>query len=385
MERLVNSELPKNCYSEPFFRHTARLATKLWLILHYRSLIVSRFNLCPKVLFVALLAVGSWSPLVAQAGVFSFLEELVSPKADASAPQEMGGGLPVQVGNSQTMQLLRSAINSDPNPAKGGGDIAVVGGMALLPESGPEGTLADISESNTHGSISVYTVRSGDTLSQISRMFGVSVNTIVWANNIRNGIIRPGDSLVILPISGVRHAVKAGDTITSIAKKYSADAREVALFNNLSVSEKLAIGDTVIIPDGEMAVPSSFQSVRLRGAGGPAYEGYYLRPILGGRKTQGLHGYNGVDLASYYGAPVFASAEGEVIIARYDGWNGGYGKYIVIAHANGTQTLYSHLSQVITYVGRQVPRGELIGHIGSTGNSTGAHLHFEVRGARNPF
>lgn len=319
------------------------------------------------------------APASVEAGVFSFLEQLVSPKADALAPQEIGGS------NSQTMQLLRSALNPDPNPAKGGGDIAVVGGTALLPESGPEGTLADVAEGNAHGSISVYVVRTGDTLSQVSRMFGVSVNTIIWANNIRNGIIRPGDSLVILPISGVQHIVKAGDTIASIAKKYSADAREVALFNNLSVNEKLAVGDTVIIPDGEMAVPASFQSMRLRGAGGPEYEGYYLRPILGGRKTQGLHGYNGVDLASYYSAPVFASAEGEVIVARYDGWNGGYGKYIVIAHPNGTQTLYGHLSQVLTYVGRQVPRGELIGNIGSTGNSTGAHLHFEIRGAKNPF
>lgn len=312
--------------------------------------------------------------------MFSFLEELVSPKADASAPQEVGAS-----GNSQTMPLLRSALNPDPNPAKGGGDIAVVGGVALLPESGPEGTIADITEGNSHGSISVYTVRQGDTIGQIARMFGVSVNTIAWANNIKSGVIRPGDSLVILPISGVQHTVKAGDTVSSIAKKYGADAREIALFNNLSVNEKLAVGDTVIIPDGELAAPSLAMPSRVRGMGGPAYEGYYLRPILGGRKTQGLHGYNGVDLANYYGAPVFSSAEGEVIVARYDGWNGGYGKYVVISHGNGTQTLYAHLSQVLTYVGRHVPRGELIGNIGSTGNSTGAHLHFEIRGAKNPF
>jgi len=304
----------------------------------------------------------------------------MSPKVNAQDSRETANG------NSQTIELLRSALNSDPNPAKGGGDISIVGGAALLPESGPSGTIADISVGNVHGSISVYTVRSGDTLSQIAKMFGVSVNTVVWANNIKNGVIRPGDSLVILPISGVQHIVKKGDTVASIAKKYSADAREVALFNNLSENAKLAVGDEVTIPDGEMAFPASFAPApRVRGAGGPTYEGYYLRPILGGRKTQGLHGYNGVDLASYYGAPVFASAEGEVIVARYDGWNGGYGKYIVISHPNGTQTLYSHLSQVITYVGRQVPRGELIGNIGSTGNSTGPHLHFEIRGARNPF
>lgn len=382
MERLIVRTFQKNRCNEAYFRRTARLAIKFWLILltPQATKRVLRFNLCTKVLFVASVLYFAFSaPASVEAGVFSFLEELVSPKADASAPQEMGGG------NSQTMSLLRSALNTDPNLAKGGGDIAVVGGVALLPESGPEGTLVDIADNNTHGSISVYTVRQGDTLSQISHMFGVSVNTIAWANNIKSGIIRPGDSLVILPISGVQHTVKAGDTVGSIAKKYGADAREVALFNNLSVNEKLAAGDTVIIPDGELAAPSLAMPSRVRGAGGPTYEGYYLRPILGGRKTQGLHGYNGVDLANYYGAPVFASAEGEVIVARYDGWNGGYGKYVVIAHPNNTQTLYAHLSQVLTYVGRQVPRGELIGNIGSTGNSTGPHLHFEIRGAKNPF
>ncbi|KKU60205.1 MAG: Peptidase M23 family protein [Parcubacteria group bacterium GW2011_GWA2_47_12] len=381
MNGSVTVDIPKRRCFQSFFRQTVRLAIKLWLILKLLcSPSSSRLNLCTKVFALAFLVVGSLSPLVAHASVFSFLEELMSPKASAQESRETA------IGNSQTIELLRSALNSDPNPAKGGGDIAIVGGVALLPESGPSGTIADISGGDAHGSISVYMVRSGDTLSQIAKMFGVSVNTIVWANNINSGIIRPGDSLVILPISGVQHIVKKGDTLASIAKKYSADAREVALFNNLSENAKLAVGDEVIIPDGEMAVSASFAPAsRVRGAGGPTYEGYYLRPILGGRKTQGLHGYNGIDLANYYGAPVFASAEGEVIVARYDGWNGGYGKYIVVAHPNGTQTLYSHLSQVLTYVGRQVPRGELIGNIGSTGNSTGPHLHFEIRGAKNPF
>jgi len=276
-------------------------------------------------------------------------------------------------------------LNPNPNPASGGGDISVVGGTALLPESGPSGTIADISQENPHGTISVYTVRQGDTLSQIAKMFGVSINTIAWGNDLKNGTIKPGDTLLILPISGVRHIVVKGDTVAGIAKKYKADAREISLFNNLSESALLAAGTEIIIPDGEGAAVNLGPASRVRGGGGPSYDGYYLRPILGGRKTQGLHGYNGIDLANYFGAPVFASAGGEVIVAKYDGWNGGYGKYVVIAHPNGTQTLYSHLSQVLTYVGRQVARGEVIGNIGSTGNSTGPHLHFEVRGARNPF
>ena len=124
---------------------------------------------------------------------------------------------------------------------------------------------------------------------------------------------------------------------------------------------------------------------RLRGAGGPNYDGYYTRPVLRAQKSQGLHGYNGIDLASYIGAPILAAAGGEVIIARDSGWNGGYGNYIVINHPNGTQTLYGHLQSLIVYPGKYVVRGEVIGYMGSTGRSTGSHLHFEVRGAKNPF
>ena len=106
---------------------------------------------------------------------------------------------------------------------------------------------------------------------------------------------------------------------------------------------------------------------------------------MGGRKTQGIHGYNGVDLASSCGEPVFASASGSVILARPTGWNSGYGQYTVLSHSNSTQTLYAHLSKIFVSPGQNVSQGAIIGLIGSTGRSTGCHVHFEVRGARNPF
>ena len=103
-------------------------------------------------------------------------------------------------------------------------------------------------------------------------------------------------------------------------------------------------------------------------------------------KTQGLHGYNGVDLAAKTGTPIMASASGEVIVAKSGGYNGGYGSYVVIQHGNGSQTLYSHMSSVSTYKGATVVQGQVIGTVGSTGKSTGSHLHFEIRnGIRNPF
>lgn len=283
------------------------------------------------------------------------------------------------------MALLQAAVNPDPNLGRGGGDITVVGGMALLPETGPEGTMADIEEGSSSGQISIYVVRSGDSLGAIAKMFGVTVNTIVWANDLTSATIREGQTLIILPVSGVRHIVKEGETTKSIATKYKTDLAEVIQYNNLSETVPLAVGTVLIIPDAELAAPNLAPAARVRGAGGPSYDGYYMRPILGGRKSQGLHGYNGVDLATYYGAPIFAAAEGTIIISKNDGWNGGYGRYIVVDHDNGTQTLYAHNSQNLAYVGMRVVRGQLIGYVGSSGRSTGPHVHFEVRGARNPF
>lgn len=291
-------------------------------------------------------------------------------------------------GNSQTMDLLQAATNYDPNPAKGGGDITIVGGLALLSEEGPSGTIVNVEENNANnGTISIYVVREGDTLSSIANIFGVSINTIVWANDIKRGVIQPGQTLLILPISGVRHTVVKGDTIGSIAKKYKADAEEIAQFNGLSLSSSLSIGNIVIVPDGTVQAPTTSSGAisPIRGGNGPSYEGYYLRPILGGRKTQGIHGYNGIDLGASFGTPVLAASGGTVIVSRNYGYNGGYGNYIVVSHDNGTQTLYAHLSKNLVFQGSYVVRGQVIGEVGSTGRSTGAHLHFEVRGAKNPF
>ena len=110
-----------------------------------------------------------------------------------------------------------------------------------------------------------------------------------------------------------------------------------------------------------------------------------MRPIAGGHRSQGIHGHNGVDLAASVGTPIYASAAGTVIISKTGGYNGGYGNYIVIRHDNGTQTLYAHNTENYVGVGETVSQGQTIGTVGSTGRSTGAHVHFEVRGAKNPF
>ena len=322
--------------------------------------------------FIMLSALGV--PLIASASVFSEWLREFSQSATASSLEL----------NSQTVPLLAPATNIDPRPS-GGGDIAIVGGSALLPQGGPSGTLADIAQEPGSTQISVYTVHAGDTLGGIAKMFDVSVNTVVWANDIKAGVLREGQQLVILPITGVRHTVGKGETLQSIAKKYKADADEIASFNDLS--DGLSAGEVIIIPDGEVSAtaPRRSGTVPVRGAGGPSIAGYYAWPVDGGVVTQGLHGFNGIDIGSRGGTSIFASAAGTVIVARSGGWNGGYGSYVVIQHGNGAQTLCSRLSRVSVSAGQRVSQGQTIGIMGATGKATGVHLHFEVRGAANPF
>lgn len=285
--------------------------------------------------------------------------------------------------------LLKAALHTDPNPAKGGGDIIVADG-ALVPSGDSNGKTDLVNTKTSNGEISVYIVREGDTLSQIAQMYDVSSKTVLWANNISNpSKIRPGDALVILPITGIRHVVKSGDSLESIAKKYEGDVEDIMEYNQLASTESIHIGDTIVIPDGMMSVPPPVRkSSASKTSGGTATGGAssFSKPIPGAIRTQGIHGYNGVDLAGVpAGTAVLAALSGEVIVAKGSGWNGGYGSYVVIKHANGTQTLYGHLAKVYVSTGQKVSTGVPIGSMGNSGRSTGPHLHFEVRGARNPF
>lgn len=291
--------------------------------------------------------------------------------------------------NSQNVGLSHSLTTGPGLNYIGGGDIAI-DGDALLPETGVVGTSADLAETSQSDQISIYVVRSGDSLGGIAKMFNVSVNTLVWANDLTRGaVLKEGQVLTILPMTGVRHTVVKGETLTSIAKRYGGDTKEILQFNDLDNENELVLGQAILIPDGEesstVATPGRTVKPAVRGANAPDYEGYYIRPLIGGVKTQGLHGYNGVDLANRSGTDIIASASGQVIVSKNSGWNGGYGNYVVIKHPNGTQTLYAHLLNAIVFVGQEVAQGQTIGHLGASGNSTGPHVHFEIRGAKNPF
>lgn len=321
-------------------------------------------------------------PLSVHAGFFSKFMGMFTEEVAASVSYD-------EVDHSSLNTPLLSARKiPDPSKAVGGGDVFYDADGVLI-STGPVGEDEMNASKSNSGEISVYTVRAGDSLSQIAEMYGVTSNTILWANELSRATdIHEGDSLVILPIVGVKHQVAKGETLSTIVKKYDANLDEVLEYNNLASVDDLSVGDELMIPGGELhsatqkvaqgAVPTKTSGSVSSGAG-------FVHPAPGSKRTQGIHGYNGVDLASAAGTTIRAAAAGTVIVAKASGWNGGYGNYIVIKHANGTQTLYAHLSSVAVGVGQSVDAAEYIGTMGNTGKSTGTHLHFEVRGGTNPF
>jgi len=280
--------------------------------------------------------------------------------------------------------LLSALQNPNPQGGRGGAEVVVVDGV--LVSSGPIGKDVISSTKTATGEISVYTVRSGDTLSHIAEMYGVTANTILWANDLSKATsIQAGQTLIILPIAGVQHVVKKGDTVSALAKKYDGNEDEIIKYNQLVKEEGLVVGSTIVIPGGEIIAPVSKIATNSNKATGGALGNWLSHPASGAVKTQGLHGYNAIDFAGGAGTNIRAAAAGQVIVSKSSGWNGGYGQYIVIKHSNGAQTLYAHLSKNSVGVGASVNQGEVIGVMGNTGRSTGTHLHFEVRGAKNPF
>ncbi|MDB5204539.1 MAG: peptidase family protein [Candidatus Taylorbacteria bacterium] len=331
-------------------------------------------------LFVAVISFVT--PEDTHASVGSFFSSLIKGNtANANVNAVSAGSA-----NSQTMTLLEAAVNTNPNPTQTT-DLSIVDDSALETPTGPGGTALEVEEkmSNTD-KVSVYVVRSGDSLQSIAQMFGVTSNTIMWANDLKSAKdLKLGQELVILPISGVKYVVKKGDTLKSIAAKFKGDAGEIQDFNNMP-DTSVSVGDEIIIPDGEVAAAVSVTTkTPSKPAASKTASGYFSRPLRGGIKTQGLHGKYGtaVDLGTPVGTQVYAAAGGKVLVAKTGGYNGGYGNYIVVQHNNGMQTIYAHLSVVDVSAGNTVSQGDPIGKSGNTGNSTGPHLHFEILGTRN--
>lgn len=328
-----------------------------------------------------MLSLLSYAPF-AHAGLFTDIWRFMAGVETEAKVESSAAAISLPLlGSRSTTQVLGMGGPSESE----GSALSTVQDSALVASRNPAGTLP-VSHNNQ---ILIYTVQDRDTPGGIAEKHGITLNTLLWANNIRNpNLIKVGDEMVILPVPGVQVKVEKGWTIASIAQKFKGDENEIRIINGLGIDEQVKPGMMLIISDGEMALPSaplSGQPPRIA-ALPPAPVGYYMRPIIGGRNSratknnpQGIHGYNGVDLASYCGAPILASAKGKVIIVRASGWNSGWGRYMVISTPRGTQ-LYAHVDKILAVVGQEVEQASQIATIGSTGNSTGCHVHFEIRG-----
>ena len=233
-----------------------------------------------------------------------------------------------------------------------------------------------------------YEVRDGDTLSSIAGKFDVTIDSVKWVNDdVDWQKIKPGESVNVPPVSGIVYKVRAGDTISSIAKKFQTNAQGMVdfPFNTFSNDETFAIvaGQTLIVPDGIMpdAVVSipRYANVLTPDAGSVTASGSFVWPAFA-RSTQSFRWYHkGLDIANGSGGAIVAADSGTVVVS---GWtNVGYGYHVIVDHGNGYQTLFGHLSSLAVVAGQRVSRGAILGEMGSTGRSTGTHLHFEIRTA----
>lgn len=251
---------------------------------------------------------------------------------------------------------------------------------SLTPEEFETKTL---SSERPRDQVILYKVTPGDTLSSIAEKFGISVDTISWANDNlpKEAKLKVDQELKIPPVTGVVHKVTQGETIYSIAKKYQTDAQKIVNFpfNDFADLDTFALntGQILIVPDGvppkaKPVVPAAPSSPLLAGGTGQ------LAWPVGGRITQRPVWYHmAIDIANQAAPEIGAAESGVVSYVSFQKY--GYGHHVIVDHGGGLQTLYAHLSQIYVEPGQKLNRGQLIGKMGSTGRSTGIHLHFEVR------
>lgn len=386
------------------------------------TLFFKPYTMKASILFLLILCV-LFSPSVTNAGFFSdLMSSIVGPKTQASDIDTKDEDTPVH--NSQTVPLLESSINPDLKSVKDAPVVTIVSDEALLPNSGPLETDSISKQYATSAEITTYTVKKGDTLEKVAKKFGISKNTLIKSNDSLSakGTLTVGQVLAILPIDGVAYTVKKGDTVSSLAKKYSATTKDILEYNDLEKSSDLKEGDTIVIPGGEkpvvlaekpekdenkkievkvpekevptistpevvVDVPKDLVPVVSPSTQQNTQSGFiWPLPSGAGRISQRLHDDNAVDIASPKGTPIYAPKEGTVLIADDSGYNGGYGLYVVVNFTDGGQMLFGHMSKVASVAGQKIAQGEVIGYVGTTGSSTGNHVHISARGGiKNPY
>ncbi len=317
------------------------------------------------VVAVAILAIGlSKIELPARAGA-------PLPLAALSAPVENPQAKMTAVSTADTSAQPRDVTELSADAGVSGAIIRVALPNTIIPERPRLGVFT-------------YTVEAGDTVQTIAAAYGLQPATIMWSNPAVEEVpdmLSIGQELVILPVDGVYHTVAEGETLETIAEKYKSTPEAITgcTYNGLEAPlYRIDVGMRLIVPGGE----KPYVAKTVTTYEGPVPEdvhgsGQFLWPV-GGTISQGYwYGHRAIDVAAPLGSAVQAADAGYVSFA---GWTDiGYGYLVVLDHANGYSTYYAHLSSIYVSAGQAVERGQVMAAVGSTGWSTGPHLHFEVR------
>jgi LysM repeat protein len=276
--------------------------------------------------------------------------------------------------------------------------------MAIIQNAYLDKTNSPVTEGSadiTRKHVITHLVKDDETLWTIADKYGLSTDTIKWSNGMDDsGIVIGGQELYILPMDGIYYTVQDGDTVSSIAEKYKSDQSEIEKWNDFS-TEGLSLGRRIILPGGTVPPPPKPVVQPTTNYSSSSNNNSYYNPEPNYNSSSGGSGqfgwptsglaisqyfgstsfnpwHTGLDLDSRSGWDIFASDGGTVVKAEW-GWGGGYGNHVMIDHGNGYQTLYGHMTDFGVSVGQSVSKGQRIGTMGSTGWSTGPHLHFEIR------
>ena len=226
-----------------------------------------------------------------------------------------------------------------------------------------------------------HVARSGDTISKVSHKFGLKVSTLLWANKLTSKqSLQVGQKLRIPPTDGIFYIVQNNNTLSEIAKAHNVDLEKIRTYNRIKEGNILTVGQELFIPDAKKIF---VRSTPVPGRTGTIQSiGFRLRRPTKGILTQGFHRrHYAIDISNRMNTPIYSAASGKVIKSA-DGWNYGFGKYIVIDHGNGIETLYGHNNARKVEVGDEVKTGQLIALMGNSGSvwgPTGIHVHFELR------
>jgi len=238
----------------------------------------------------------------------------------------------------------------------------------------PEGASAGEDFSTARTTLTLYEAQSGDTLWSIAAQFDLDVDTLRWSNPelVHNpDYLQPGQQIIVIPLRGAYVTVEPGDTLERLAERWGVAPADIGSYplNRLRPGEEPAPGAKLVIPHGVREV--------VLAPPGPAAGYTYAWPIRGYVTQNYRSGHHAVDLGAPYGAKVYAARAGRCIFQQWSAV--GYGYLVIVDHGDGSQAYYSHLKGAWVHPGEWVERGGLVGEVGSTGNSTGPHVHFEIR------